>query len=174
MKCEDDLFVITNRLKRDLHGLAGDISNLKRIIDNCKISGEKLRFSHYFNFDGYTKNIINGFSNQLAQNITGVTPYNYSKMFGKMMADMLVSPRAGGGNVSSGAAYLVGERGPELFVPTVSGNVISNNQLNSSANGRPINLVMNINASDGESFRKSQSQIMAEIIQALRHANRNL
>ncbi len=48
MRCEDDLFVITNKLKRDLHGLVGDISNLKRIIDNCKISGEKLRFNHYF------------------------------------------------------------------------------------------------------------------------------
>lgn len=54
------------------------------------------------------------------------------------------------------------------------GNVISNNQLNSSTNSRPINLVMNINVPDGESFRKSQSQIMTEIIQALRHASHNL
>jgi len=95
-------------------------------------------------------------------------------MVGKMMADILVSPRASGGNVSSGVSHLVGERSPELFVPAVSGNVISNNQLNSSTNSRPINLVMNINVPDGESFRKSQSQIMTEIIQALRHASRNL
>lgn len=34
--------------------------------------------------------------------------------------------RANGGPVSSGKAYLVGERGPELFAPGVSGNIIPN------------------------------------------------
>lgn len=175
MKYENDLFVTTNKLKRDLYSLVGDVSSLKHVIDSCKVSAEKLRSNnHHFNFGGYTKNLIHGFGNQLAQNITGITPYNYSKAFGKMMADILVAPRATGGNVSSGASYLVGEHGPELFVPVSSGNVISNNQLKSSTNNRSINLVMNINASDGESFRKSQSQIMAEIIQLLRHASRNL
>ncbi len=91
-----------------------------------------------------------------------------------MMANMLVPPRVTGGNVASGTPYLVGERGPELFVPAGSGNVVPNNQLKASANNRPINLVMNINASDGESFRWSQSQIMAEAVQVLRHASRNL
>jgi hypothetical protein len=35
--------------------------------------------------------------------------------------------RAGGGPVASGTPYLVGEEGPELFVPGASGNVMSNN-----------------------------------------------
>jgi hypothetical protein len=34
--------------------------------------------------------------------------------------------RASGGPVSSGAPYLVGERGPELFVPSSAGQVIPN------------------------------------------------
>lgn len=34
--------------------------------------------------------------------------------------------RANGGPVSSGKSYLVGERGPELFVPRTSGNVVPN------------------------------------------------
>jgi len=34
--------------------------------------------------------------------------------------------RANGGPVTGGAPYLVGERGPELFVPNASGNVVSN------------------------------------------------
>lgn len=38
--------------------------------------------------------------------------------------------RASGGDVYSGTAYLVGERGPELFVPNRSGTVIPNHQLN--------------------------------------------
>jgi len=36
---------------------------------------------------------------------------------------------AGGGSVSSNNAYLVGEKGPELFVPSSSGSVIANSQL---------------------------------------------
>src|SRR3546814_20747810 len=31
--------------------------------------------------------------------------------------------RATGGNVTGGSAYMVGERGPEIFVPTSSGRV---------------------------------------------------
>lgn len=38
----------------------------------------------------------------------------------------LFGKRAGGGPVSSGAPYLVGERGPELFVPSMSGQVVPN------------------------------------------------
>lgn len=37
-----------------------------------------------------------------------------------------VNFRAAGGPVDAGAAYIVGERGPELFVPSSSGNVVAN------------------------------------------------
>lgn len=37
--------------------------------------------------------------------------------------------RAGGGPVSSGLAYVVGEDGPEIFRPSVSGSIIPNNQI---------------------------------------------
>jgi hypothetical protein len=35
-----------------------------------------------------------------------------------------ITARAGGGPVSAGAPYLVGELGPELFVPTASGTIV--------------------------------------------------
>lgn len=37
-------------------------------------------------------------------------------------------PRANGGPVLGGQPYIVGERGPELFVPSASGMVLNNNQ----------------------------------------------
>jgi hypothetical protein len=40
-----------------------------------------------------------------------------------------------GGPVMSGGAYIVGERGPEMFVPNQSGNIISNNQLRGATMG---------------------------------------
>jgi hypothetical protein len=47
-------------------------------------------------------------------------------------AELERDPRWGrqhGGPVSTGEAYLVGERGPEMFVPGTSGNIIPNDQL---------------------------------------------
>jgi hypothetical protein len=47
-----------------------------------------------------------------------------------------VQARALGGPVSGGQPYLVGERGPELFVPSVSGGIVPNNQVGSMMGGR--------------------------------------
>lgn len=43
--------------------------------------------------------------------------------------------RAGGGAVYGGSAYIVGERGPELFMPGQSGRVIPNSQLSGGGGG---------------------------------------
>jgi hypothetical protein len=45
--------------------------------------------------------------------------------FGKMFTKLL-GFRAGGGSVIGGGAYVVGEKGPELFVPNTGGTVIPN------------------------------------------------
>jgi len=47
-----------------------------------------------------------------------------------------IQAREKGGPVSGNKTYLVGERGPELFVPSVSGSIVPNNQLGSFG-GRP-------------------------------------
>ncbi len=53
-------------------------------------------------------------------------------------------PRANGGPVTGGSPYIVGERGPELFVPGRSGSIVPNNQL---AGGGDTNVVVNVDAS---------------------------
>jgi hypothetical protein len=52
--------------------------------------------------------------------------------------------RAAGGPVTGGSPYIVGERGPELFVPGRSGSIVPNNQL---AGGGDTNVVVNVDAS---------------------------
>jgi TP901 family phage tail tape measure protein len=47
------------------------------------------------------------------------------------------TPRANGGPVAGGTPYLVGERGPELFMPGTGGSVVNNNDLRSAMGGRP-------------------------------------
>jgi len=50
--------------------------------------------------------------------------------------------RSGGGTVSSGTGYIVGERGPEMFVPRTSGTVIPNNAMG----GVQVNVINNVGA----------------------------
>jgi hypothetical protein len=56
--------------------------------------------------------------------------------------------RAMGGPVSSGSPYIVGERGPELFVPHASGSIVSNSNMNQGGGsaGSSINVNYNIAA----------------------------
>ena len=45
--------------------------------------------------------------------------------------------KANGGDVSDNNSYMVGERGPELFVPQTSGTIIPNHKLGSSMGNQP-------------------------------------
>lgn len=73
--------------------------------------------------------------------------------------------RASGGPVEAGSAYLVGENGPELFVPQTSGAI--------SPNTRPA-ITLNVQARDADSFLKSESQLAAMLSRALARGQRNL
>ena len=50
--------------------------------------------------------------------------------------------RANGGPVSAGKSYMVGERGPEMFVPNTGGRIVPNSDMGSSTN-----VVVNVDAS---------------------------
>ncbi len=52
---------------------------------------------------------------------------------GALGSAMVAGARADGGPVAGGSAYLVGERGPELFVPNTAGRVLPNEAITSSA-----------------------------------------
>jgi tape measure domain-containing protein len=55
----------------------------------------------------------------------------------------LIPMRAAGGPVSAGSPYIVGERGPELFVPGRSGTIVPNDSLGMGS----ANVVVNVDAS---------------------------
>jgi len=61
--------------------------------------------------------------------------------------------RADGGSVNNNTPYIVGERGPELFVPNGSGKIVPNEQLGRAYEQRPMQITYNINAVDAASFR---------------------
>ena len=77
--------------------------------------------------------------------------------------------RATGGPVSPGRAYVVGERGPELFVPTGSGRVLANG---SGAGGaREVRVAITVNAGSvggPEALTRSSRQVARAVRAALR------
>ena len=72
--------------------------------------------------------------------------------------------RATGGPVTSGSAYMVGERGPELFVPTAAGRV------ETLAGGRgPVSVTINV-AAPRDASPAIMQQTGAQVARAVRHA----
>jgi hypothetical protein len=74
--------------------------------------------------------------------------------------------RAAGGPVMSGRAYLVGERGPELFMPGASGKILSNDNTRAALGGGATQNFYFPN-SDADSFRRSESQVRRSARRAL-------
>ncbi|WP_395645323.1 phage tail tape measure C-terminal domain-containing protein [Terricaulis sp.] len=75
--------------------------------------------------------------------------------------------RAAGGPVAAGGAYLVGERGPELFVPRESGVI--------AAPGGAVNVHFHLSAgADANAIARHQGQIAAAVARAVAYGRRNL
>ena len=75
--------------------------------------------------------------------------------FGALVAGF----RADGGPVSAGLPYVVGERGPEIMVPSRSGAVVPNHELG----GRQVIVNVNISTSDLAGIQRSGHQIATEV-----------
>lgn len=76
---------------------------------------------------------------------------------------------ADGGEFSGGKPIVVGERGAEMIMPKSGGYVVPNEQLGGSTT-----INMTVNASDANSFKKAQGQIVADMQRGLDRGRRNL
>ena len=86
--------------------------------------------------------------------------------FGTLGPNFGIPQRAKGGPVMGGSPYIVGERGPELFVPGSSGTIIPNNKM-----GGGVNVVVNVDAS-GSSVEgnEQEGQQLGRVIAAAMQA----
>jgi hypothetical protein len=76
--------------------------------------------------------------------------------------------KAAGGAVNAGGAYLVGERGPELFVPSQAGSI-------AQPAGGAVNVHFHLGAgADANAIARHQGQIAAAIARAVAYGRRNL
>lgn len=106
------------------------ISNFARLVDFLDDVLSKIR-----EFVNFVRN------NPIVSGISGVI----DRIFG--------GGRATGGAVTQGTAYMVGERGPELFVPNTSGSIVPNNAIGGNT--------ININVSGAIDPESTARQIIA-------------
>lgn len=94
---------------------------------------------------------------------------------GSMFSGMFGGGKWGGGKVSRGMSYVVGEKGKEIFVPNQSGTVLTADQTKALLSGGRGNGGQTINMTvitpDANSFNSSKMQIQARTAQAVARAN---
>ena len=88
---------------------------------------------------GFMRNLMTPFDFSTPLGAGGGTVGNY----GTFGPNYGIRQRAKGGSVSANTPYLVGERGPELFVPGAQGNIVPNHAMGGGVG----NIVVNVDAS---------------------------
>ncbi|MGB3406871.1 MAG: phage tail tape measure protein [Jannaschia sp.] len=170
--------------QREVEGLSRSFGgSLKRAFDGVVFDGLKLSDA----LSGLANSMINAAYNTalrpvqtaiggaLAGGLNAILPFADGGTF----AQGRVMPFARGGIVSSPTAFpmrggsgLMGEAGPEAIMPLTRG---PNGRLGveMQGGGGSVNVTMNISTPDSEGFRRSRSQIAAEMSRALSRGTRN-
>lgn len=86
----------------------------------------------------------------------------------RAMGFNVAGERAMGGPVTAGRPYLVGERGPELFVPGRTGGIVSNNQM--GGGGVTVNQTVQITTGVQQTVRAEVMNMLPDIANATKGA----
>jgi len=100
-----------------------------------------------------------------------IAAYKRFKALGGFQANGVITPpgaqvggRAAGGRVTGGMPYLVGEQGPEVFMPGRGGNIVPNDRLG----GGGTNITINVTAGMGT----NGAQVGEQIVNAIKRYER--
>lgn len=116
-----------------------------------------------------TKSVSQAFKDMATSVIADLARMWVQKAITAPIAGMLgLTGKAIGGSVQAGKPYMVGERGPELFVPNQSGSIVPNG----SSNGSGVTVVQNINVTTGvqQTVRAEVMSLMPQIAGAAKAA----
>jgi len=183
------------RLQATVHDAGRDVgqlqrtigSGLRRAIDGLVFDGDKL--SGAFRKVGQsmvdaaysaalrpvTRHVGGLLATGMESAIGGLLPFANGGAFSQGR----VMPFAKGGVVSGpmsfgmrGGRGLMGEAGPEAIMPLARGPD-GRLGVRAAGGGAPVNIVMNVSTPDAESFRRSSTQIAAQLTRALGRGQRN-
>ena len=163
---------LSRGLRRALDGLVLDGAKLSDALETVANSMINTAYS------AAVKPVTDHFGGMIAKGIGGLFEGMMPFAQGGAFSQGRVMPFADGGVVRGpvtfpmrGGTGLMGEAGPEAIMPLSRG---SDGKLGVRAEGgRAVHVVMNISTPDAESFRRSQSQIAAQMGRAMQRGQRN-
>jgi hypothetical protein len=123
-------------------------------------------------FKSFSNSVLNEISRMIAQNfarsIFGATSAG-GGLVGTFFSSLFGGAKADGGPVSSGVPYLVGERGPEMFVPRTAGSIVPAKQTAQMTGQRPLAVTNNFVLS-GSVDHRTQQQVATSAGQGVQRA----
>jgi phage-related minor tail protein len=164
---------ISKGLKRAIDGLVFDGDTLAEAMRG--VGKSMLDAAYNAALRPVTSHVGSVLGHGLESVIQGLLPFENGGSFSQGR----VTPFATGGVVSNptyfpmrGGTGLMGEAGPEAIMPLSRG---ANGKLGVRAEGgsKNVNVTMNISTPDVEGFRRSQSQIAAQLSRAMGRGSRN-
>lgn len=131
-------------------------------------------------FGGFFRSIYQGFRQLLIQmaaeflssQIRNALTNLAGGLFTKAAAWRPPMARAAGGPVMAGSPYLVGERGPELFLPRQSGTIMNQRQMATAGAGASYTINVNVSGQDTPAARANAGALADEIGRNLQRAAR--
>lgn len=104
---------------------------------------------------------ITGFISDAISLFGGAAPGSSGSIFGGM--------KAIGGPVQAGNSYIVGERGPELFVPSRTGSIVSNDKMGGGG-GVVVQQTINVSTGVQQTVRNEIQTLLPQIAEASKAA----
>jgi hypothetical protein len=124
-----------------------------------------------FNFGDFAKSVI---QDLIKIQLRAAATQLLSAAFGSFFP---IPGKAIGGPVQSGQPYIVGERGPELFMPNSAGTIVPNDKLSGgagSAGGSTVNNYYTISAIDAKSVAQLFAENKMTLLGTVRQAEKEL
>ena len=132
------------------------INTMKKFEDTLVegLKNGKLAFKDFANY-AIEQIIRIALQEAILKPFTGKVEAFFSDIFG----------RASGGPVNSNTPYIVGERGPELFVPSGNGNIVPNSQMGSAQSSPTVNFnISTVDAAGFDQLLASRKGLITSII----------
>ena len=181
---DEDVETLVVRVRADTQGLGRDVEAMRASLEGPLASGAEragLRIEQglmravrtgKFGFEDLKRLALSTLDQIAASSLRSALGSGGSSGDGlvglgaNLLTSVLGLPgRATGGPVAPGRAYMVGERGPEMFVPTTSGQVIAH-----GGGGRDVRVSIAVNGRSGESEPRLLARSARQVARAVRGA----
>lgn len=174
----------TNRIVQDVNLIANETRAMTTVIEEAEAPLSQMTvfaeqaarnmqsaFADFFySMDGGLQGLLGSFVDTIRRMVAELAAQELLRAFftwgsglgggvGNLSSTLLgrLPARASGGPVSAGRPYMVGERGPEVFVPGASGSILPN-----GGDGMTIVINQSFSINDDTDLKRAMPSIMAE------------